>query len=283
MCFASPAPNLNSNGDPQLEAFMKAKQYGRLVGTLMVGAVAFSAAAYATCAGVTWLRHGRTKRQVNGEDLDSLLDLYIPEYEVVERHHIAVSAPAETTFAAACKSDLSQSVIVSTLFKVRELALTCAARRTTTAAENGTVADDKSRPKELVSQLKAIGWEVLAEIPGHEIVFGAVTQPWITKPIFRAVAPEEFAKFHEPGYVKIAWTLRADPTGPQNSIARTETRAITTDTYARARFRRYWSLVWPGVVLIRKVLLRAIKAEAERWARASQPEYETAEFGQYVG
>jgi hypothetical protein len=283
MCFASPVPNLNSNGDPQLEVFMKAKQYGRLAGALMVGAAALSAAAYATCAGVTWFRYGRTKREVNGEDVDSLLELYIPEYEVVERHHIAVFAPAVTTFAAACKSELSQSVIVSTLFKVRELAHMCSTRRTTSAVEDGTVADNKSQPKELVSQLKEIGWAVLAEIPGHEIVFGAVTQPWITKPLFRPVPPDEFAKFHEPGYVKIAWTLRADPTGPHDSIARTETRASTTDTYARARFRRYWSLVWPGVVLIRKVLLRAIKAEAERRARATQPEYETAEFGQYVG
>jgi hypothetical protein len=262
---------------------MKAKQYGRLAGSILLGGAALSAAAYATCAGITWFRYGRIKRQVNGEDLDSLLDLYMPEYEIAERHNIKVSAPAATTFAAACKSDLSESVIVSTLFKVRELALAYSLRETTSAIVNGTVADVKSQPKELVPQLKAIGWAVLAEIPGHEIIFGAVTQPWITKPVFRPVPAEEFAKFHEAGYVKIAWTLRADPTGPHYSIARTETRAITTDTYARARFRRYWSLVWPGVVLIRKVLLRAIKAQAERQACTTQPQYETAEFGQYVG
>jgi len=283
MYFASPVPNLKSNSEPQLKVFMKAKHYGRLAGALMASGVALSAAAYATSAGVTWFRYGRSQHQVNGEDVDSLLDLYIPEYEVVERHHMRVSAPAETTLAAVCKSDLSQSVIVSALFKFRELALTCSAGKTTSAVENGNVADDKSQPKELVSQLKAIGWAVLAEIPGREIVFGAVTQPWITNPVFRPVSPEEFAKFHEPGYVKIAWRLRADPIGLQESIARTETRVITTDGYARSRFRRYWSLVLPGVVLIRKVLLRAIKAEAERRARAIEPEYLTAEFGRYAG
>ena len=27
--------------------------------------------------------------------------------------------------------------------------------------------------------------------------------------VFRSLLPDEFAAFHEPGYVKIAWTLRA--------------------------------------------------------------------------
>lgn len=124
---------------------------------------------------------------------------------------------------------------------------------------------------------------MLAEIPGHEIVFGAVTQFWVPNPVFRSVPPEEFANLREPGYVKIAWTLRADPINSQNSVACTETRVITTDASARAKFRRYWSMILPGVILIRRALLRAVKKEAERRARAAHPEYETAEFGQYAG
>src|ERR1044071_4376607 len=143
---------------------MKAKQYSRLASAIVLSGAALSAAAYATCAGVTWFRYDRGKHQVNGQDVDSLLDLYIPEYEVVERHQIAVSATAATTFDAACKSDLSQSLIVSTLFKVRELALTCSTVMTNPAVENARVTDQKPEAKELVSQLKAIGWAVLAEI-----------------------------------------------------------------------------------------------------------------------
>lgn len=130
--------------------------------------------------------------------------------------------------------------------------------------------------------MKAIGWVVLAEIPGREIVFGAVTQPWLPSPLFQSVSPEEFADFKEPGYVKIAWTFRTDPLSPSECIAHTETRATTTDAIARARFRRYWSLVLPGIVLIRRILLRAVRKEAERRARGTKAEYETAEFGQYV-
>jgi hypothetical protein len=65
---------------------------------------------------------------------------------------------------------------------------------------------------------------VLAEVPEREIVVGAVTRPWEPNVTFRAVPPDEFAAFREPDYVKIVWTLRADPIGAAESIYRTETR-----------------------------------------------------------
>ncbi len=36
--------------------------------------------------------------------------------------------------------------------------------------------------------------------------------------------------------------------------------------YARAKFRRYWAMVSPGVALIRRVMLDPVKREAERRA-----------------
>ena len=86
---------------------------------------------------------------------------------------------------------------------------------------------------------KSIGWGVLAEVPGREIVMGAVTQPWYANVVFRPVPPADFASFDEPDFVKIVWTLRADPIGPRDSVFRTETRVQTTDAAARAKFRWY--------------------------------------------
>ena len=45
-----------------------------------------------------------------------------------------------------------------------------------------------------------------------------------------------------------------------------ETRVIATDATARAKFRRYWSLVSPGIIAIRWVMLQPVKREAEREA-----------------
>jgi hypothetical protein len=67
--------------------------------------------------------------------------------------------------------------------------------------------------------------------------------------------------------VKIAWTLRADPVAESESIFRTETRVTTTDQTARTKFRWYWARFSPGIILIRRVMLGLLKAEAERRSR----------------
>jgi hypothetical protein len=43
-----------------------------------------------------------------------------------------------------------------------------------------------------------------------------------------------------------------------------ETRIFTPDAVARRRFRRYWLMIRPGSGLIRRLMLRSIRAEAER-------------------
>jgi hypothetical protein len=181
----------------------------------------------------------------------------MPNYEVVERHQVHIAAPADITFSVACEQDLEDSVIIKGIFKARELFL-------------GSKANDRILPRGLLAQTKAMGWGVLAEVPEREVVMGAVTQAWVADVVFRGLPPEEFAAFDTPGYVKIIWTLRADPLGTANSIFRTETRAATTDATARAKFRSYWSKASPGVWLIRKMMLRPLKREAERRAREAR-------------
>jgi hypothetical protein len=83
------------------------------------------------------------------------------------------------------------------------------------------------------------------------------------------VPQDQFTAFAEPDYVKIAWMARADPIRPAQSVFRTETRVVTTDGVARAKFRRYWACFSPGIVLIRWLLLGPLRAEAERRALAA--------------
>ena len=184
---------------------------------------------------------------------NAVLDRLIPEYDIIERHQIHVEAPAAATFDAACNLDLQESAIIRAIVRGRELML-------------GATRGSAERSKGLLVDAQAMGWGMLAHDPGREIVMGAVTKPWEPNVTFHALEPDAFAAFHEPGYVKIAWTLRADPDGTR-SIARSETRAIATDPDARRRFRRYWRRVWPGVVLIRLILLRLVKRDAERRVR----------------
>ena len=213
-----------------------------------------AAGAYAAYAGTTWLRYGHVHAGTD-DDQDPLLDRFIPTFEVVERHHIRVEAPADITFAASRDVDFQQSALIRAIFKGRELML-------------GSKPDVSERPRGLLALTRSLGWGVLAEVPGREVVVGAVTQPWKANVVFRALPPDEFAAFDEPDYVKIVWTLRADPIDADESVARTETRVQTTDPAARRKFRRYWSTVSPGIEIIRRVALRLVRAEAERRARA---------------
>jgi hypothetical protein len=107
---------------------------------------------------------------------------------------------------------------------------------------------------------------VLAEEPDRKIVIGAYAQPWHEQVTFHPLPPEEFARFNRPGYVKIVWTLGAEPLGPNKSRFITRTRAVATDPEARRKFRRYWAPMSAGIILIRYTGLPLIRKEAERRA-----------------
>jgi hypothetical protein len=219
----------------------------------LAASVAAGAAAYGAYAVTAWNKYGAAAAP-NADENDSMLDRFMPAYEVVERHHIRVGAPAAVTLAAARDVDFQSSAIVRTIVRAREVLL-------------GAEPDNRLRPRGLLAEVQSLGWGVLAEVPGREVVVGAVTKPWEANVTFRSLPPDRFATFDEPGYVKIAWTIRADPLSETESLFRTETRAIATDAAARTKFRRYWSLLSPGIIVIRWALLGPVRKEAERRAR----------------
>ncbi|MCX6613593.1 MAG: hypothetical protein NTW74_22440 [Acidobacteria bacterium] len=213
---------------------------------LFLAGLAASAAIYATYVGTTWLTYAKRK----AKDHDPLLDTFMPNYEVAERHTININAPAHLVFSTALQTNLEGSAIIRALFRSREALL-------------GGSAPPQSPPKGLFKQLTSLGWGMLAQIPGQEIVMGAATQPWEANPVFRPIPPHEFEAFSEPNYVKIAWTLSVESLSPTTSKAITETRVQTTSPEAREKFRIYWAFLSPGILLIRRALFRQIKKEAE--------------------
>ena len=88
-------------------------------GRVLAGGIALGAATYAAYVASTWSRYGRPNKAPKNPD--SLLDAFMPDYEVVERRQIDVDADAETTFDIACHADLGESAIITALFKTREL------------------------------------------------------------------------------------------------------------------------------------------------------------------
>jgi hypothetical protein len=204
---------------------------------------------------ITWWEYGM---HLGNASMDPLLDRFLPDWEVAERHETQVYAPLDLTYLAFRSVDFEESPVIRLIFHLRQFIM------------RGKSAEYRG-PRTVLDRALAMGWGILEDVPGRTLVLGAVTRPWQAAPVFRPLPPEEFVAFNEPGYAKIVWSMGADESGWNRSTGRTETRVKLTDPGSRKRFRLYWALVSPGVFLIRKVLLRRVRKQAERWSLANPP------------
>jgi hypothetical protein len=188
----------------------------------------------------------------------AVLDRFMPCPDERTRHEITIWAPAGLVLHVARTFDLQSILLIRALFWLRAKIL---GARTPAARQ----------PTGLVADMLALGWGCLADEPGHCFVAGAACQPWQADVVFTPLAPEQFATYAEPARVKIAWTLEAEALGPALTRFATETRVVATDDQARTTFRRYWRLFGIGIVMIRRLLLPALRRQAERQWRSAHP------------
>jgi hypothetical protein len=197
---------------------------------------------------------------VQSEAEAMLLDRYLPKYDVTEAHAVVVDADTDLTWQAVQRSDLSQSAVIRVLLEMRSLPNRLQGFLKRRPSE-------PSRPPLTFDGMQRAGFLLLGERPGHEIVFGIVVQPWkaVTddEPAPH-VEPGRFAAFDTPGYVKVAFNIRVEPYGSGRALITTETRTAATDPTSLRRFARYWMLVGPFSALIRRLMLRIVKSDAER-------------------
>jgi hypothetical protein len=186
----------------------------------------------------------------------AILDRFIPQSDAGGRHEITIRAPAALVLNIARNFDIESVRAVSAIFWLRAKLL------------HAPLPDERPFTG-LVANMENLGWRCLAEEAGHYYAAGAVCQPWVPDVIFSAVPPDQFASYAAPDQVKIAWTIEADPLGPALTRFATETRAVATDAPTRVRFRGYWRKFGIGIILIRRLLLPAIRREAERQWKAS--------------
>ncbi len=162
------------------------------------------------------------------------------------------------TYAAIRETNLSDRLI-DALFAIRELPTRLARRwrgELPPPAPATVTFNDLATP--------AMGFMLLAEEPGVEFVVGSVGRFWRRDYGWHPIPPDRFVGFAEPGYAKLAVSFLVQPAAGGHSLLRYEARTATTDEVARARFRRYWRVIQPGVALVMRRALTRIRAEAER-------------------
>ena len=207
------------------------------------------------------MRHGRASLIYDGAcvspvtaldrpSADSLLDSLMPAFDFGHRHAIVVAAPpARVAEAAETYSFATDgSAFGQLLFLLRGL-----------TPPSGT----------LRAAGRAMGFAVLAEEPGKELVLGVAGRFWalderanlISLPDARA-----FVGFSRPGHAKAAMSLRYEPLADGRTRLSTETRVTCVDAAAYRRFTLYWALIGPFSAWLRRDLLSGIARRALRAA-----------------
>jgi hypothetical protein len=180
---------------------------------------------------------------------------FVPHADAADEQMIDIQAPSDLVFEVAKHLDLLGIPPVAAIFRIR-----------------GFVMGDSPRSRRatgLVAETLSLGWGVLLFRAGRTLVMGSVARPWTKDVTFSAVEPSQFTAFDEPDLAKIVWSLEVEPRGEARTRFRTETRVAATDPKARRKFKRYWRLASPGIRVIRWMMLRSLKREAERRYRAA--------------
>lgn len=183
-----------------------------------------------------------------------IIQSVMPLYDIVIDEHLVVDADPATTYCAARGLDLLtvHTPLLDAAMWVRQM-------------PSRLVGRPAAPPPRLVvgDGLGMPGWLVLGERVGREIAFGAVGRFWQAVIEWRDVDADDFARFTEPGWGKIAANFSVQPYGSNKTVLSYECRTATTDPESRRRFARYWWLIRPVVAHILRATLRQIKKDAE--------------------
>jgi len=187
-----------------------------------------------------------------------LIDNYLPEFDVVERHGLVIRATPARVWDALRAADFGRSPLLATLLALRALpSLLTAPRRTLRRLR-----ERRAGPLTLDTFFSR-GFVVLEERPDREMVIGLEGRFWTATADLRPTNARRFREALASGLERVAWDFRAEPLPDGRVRLTTETRIRCADAATRRRFRAYWLLVRPGSGLIRGAMLRAIRRAAE--------------------
>ncbi len=171
-----------------------------------------------------------------------LIDKFLKNIDFDETHHITIANPPESVYPCIWELDFCESKIIRLLFTLRGL------------------------PRQMCC-LKGcidIGFVVLAEEKNKELVLGLLIDPPHFKPA--RVKPKEFIRFNNKHHIKVVWNFYLKPDKHGNTVLTTHTRVGCASPMSRMFFGVYWLIISYFSGLIRKIMLKLIKNNAEKAA-----------------
>jgi hypothetical protein len=176
-----------------------------------------------------------------------LIDEFLPEYDFVETHSIAIDASAAQVYAAANEVDFGESFIVRCLLRLR-----------------GMSGEGVS-----LRNLEYSKFKILGSVANKEVLIGLAGKFWTPWGDMQRVDATNFREFEKPGYAKAVWNFSLDGTSDKMDLT-TETRIRCLDDGSRRSFGFYWTFIQPFSGLIRMEMLKTIKRKAEMSAPSAE-------------
>ena len=182
-----------------------------------------------------------------------LIDKFLKNIDFEETHRITINRSPETVYPCIWELDFCESKTIRLLFTLRGL------------------------PRQMccLKGCVEIGFIVLAEEKNHELVLGLLIDPPRFRPV--RITPEEFIRFDQKHHIKVVWNFFLEPDSQGNTILTTHTRVGCAGRLSRTLFGVYWLMISYLSGLIRKIMLKLIKNNAEkrrleqRLSQAAQP------------
>jgi hypothetical protein len=189
----------------------------------------------------------------------TLLDDYLPEFDVRNCFATRIAAPPERVYASLKTANFDYWGVTRALYALRVLP-------TFVADPPGTwrrFRAELGRTHANLQDMLARGFTVLAERPGEELLLATVGRFWLPHGELRATSPATFRDPAPAGTAKSAWNFIVSRRADGATELRTETRVLCADAATRRRFLMYWWLIKPASGWIRREMLAAVRSAAE--------------------
>src|ERR1700737_4420892 len=128
----------------------------------------------------------------SGPDWVMLIDDFLPRYDVVERHEVAVAAPPRRVYTCTRALDAGRLPFTAALLAARGIPHLL----------TGSVRPSR---RITIDTLTAAGFVVLADVSPQELVLGVVGRFWRPASGVVRIAAPDFGDFAEPGCARAAW------------------------------------------------------------------------------
>jgi hypothetical protein len=178
------------------------------------------------------------------------IQYYLPNPRHKEVHRIFVKAKPNVAWEAARHFDGADIPWIRVIFNLRQVGHFF--RREKSPMDRRIGVDQVAENGE--------GFRILEEIPGKQVVVGAIGKFWQLGIPYAEVDSGDFGRFNLPGWGKVAWVIGVEPYLTGSSVS-FELRTTATDEDSWKKLNTYYYIIGMASRLIRSSVMSHLEAE----------------------